>query len=652
VFLGAGLTIGGCYGLGCALTRRIECSWAVRFCAGAAVLSLLVFALNVLHLATPTVLTCLAVACTAGFSLRRTSVRLPQMPWWAATLFLIYGTLYLANATGPEVEADPNVYHLTQARQSEISFYERLPHAIELLFSIALPFGGAPAAKLVHFAFLIATIPLIVKLGGYPAALLYFMAPVVAVSGTSAFNDAALVCATVAMVVVLKDDGPPWLAGLLAGFCYGIKMTGGLAIPVGLAMLLWKRKHRAALVFACVAAIPVLPWVLRNLIQTGNPFAPFFNAWFPNPYFHIATEQQLSEALRSYGIAFRDRFTEVLWGWRVHGMVGPAFILAPLALASPLAVVMTIPWWLNAGARFLMPALPFIASEMTKRLPRYVVGALIAVQAVASWPNVMELYEPRSWRMTAYTRPVTWDYHVAKMVEKHTTPRDRIFDIHGVHGALVDRQFFGSWHSARNEIGLRTLEFARIPGEEKLYEVNATFPRRMANALRIKLRGTSVVEVEMYDGDFRLPNRRRWSLDAKPNPRETPLAFDGNLATRWMAFEDAKQGQYLSVDFEGTESLTRVRIVGTRWDGEPPQAIELLEKGSWMSVPYNEQKLQPPDLRPQAIARLKRDGFTHIVARAGYDGSGQLGYSLANYAPEWRIDVLDSYDTVYLFKLR
>jgi hypothetical protein len=223
VFLGAGLTLAGCYGLGCVLTRRVACAWPVRLCAGAAGLSLLVFFLMAVGWARPAVLAACAAACACGVLLRLPRPSLPKMPRWAAALFFVYGSLYLANATGPEVEADPNVYHLTPAREAmrhggfarEISFYERLPHAVELLFAVAFPFGGAPAAKLVHFGFLIATVPLIVAMGGYAAALLYFMAPVVAVSGTSAFNDAALVCAAVATIAVLRDDGPPWLAGVL-----------------------------------------------------------------------------------------------------------------------------------------------------------------------------------------------------------------------------------------------------------------------------------------------------------------------------------------------------------------------------------------------------------------------------------------------------
>jgi hypothetical protein len=187
---------------------------------------------------------------------------------------------------------------------------------------------------------------------------------------------------------------------------------------------------------------------------------------------------------------------------------------------------------------------------------------LVAVQAVAAWPHAMQFYTPKAWRITAWSRPVTWDYQVAKMVEKHTTPSDRIYDIHGVHAAHIDRQFFGSWHSARNEVALRALEFARVPGEEKLYELVAEFPRRTASGLRLRLRGTSVVEVELYDGDFRLPNRRRWSLDADPNRWETPLAFDRNLATRWMAYDT--KARNFSVDFEGAESLTRIRVIGTR----------------------------------------------------------------------------------------
>ena len=676
MFLGAGLALAGSYGLGCALTRRIDCSWAVRFCAGAAGLSLVVFLLMTAHLASRPALALVSVVGAAGVLLRPPRVAIPRVPWWAAAVLAVYCALYLASATAPEVEADPNTYHLSPARDAlrhqgfsgEINFFERLPHAVELLYVIAFVFGGGPGAKLVHLAFLMASVPLIVRLAGspvagYAAALLYFLAPVVGISGTAAFNDAALVCAMLAMVVVLFEGQPAWLAGLLAGFCYAIKLTGGIAIPVGLLFLLWKRRWRDGVMFCAFAAIPVVPWLLRNLIDTGNPFAPFGNRLFPNPYFHVSTEQHLMRALRSYGVPFAERFTEVLWGWRLQGIIGPVFLLAPLALLGRrsflvLAAAFSLPWWNNAGARFLMPALPFLALGMSTAPPRIVLYVMVGVQAVTAWPSVMERYAPKAWRMTAHLRRESWDWRVAKMIEANTSPSDRIYDLHGVHAAHVDRQFVGSWQSAPAEVLLRGLEFAKEPGKEHIYQLLATFSSQPVRAVRVRLNGSSeaqwsLPEIEFLNGDGRVPNSRRWSLDAEPNRWETPLLFDRNYSSRWMTWEPARPGQHVTIDFEGTERLTGVRVLGTIWDGVLPITVEIQrEDGSWTPVNVATSQLAPMDLRHAAIAKMKRAGFTHIVARAGSDGTGQLGQALASQAIDWGLDVAGSVDTVYLLRIR
>ena len=675
MLLGAGLALGGCYGLGCALTRRVECSWAVRLCAGAAVLSLAVFLLMTAHLASRPALVLLSLAAAAGVVVRPPRWSLPRLPWWAAVLLVVYGALYLASATAPEVETDPNVYHLNAARDAlrhrgfsgEINFYERLPHAIELLYVIAFPFGGGPAAKLVHFAFLIASVPLIVRLAGnaaagWAAALLYLLAPVVGIDGTAAFNDAALVCAMLAMVVVLVEDGPVWLAGLLAGFCYAIKLTGGVALPAGLVFLLLKRRWRDGAVFCLFAAIPIAPWLLRNLIETGNPFAPFMNRLFPNPFFHVSTEEHLMKALRSYGVSFSERFTEVLWGWRLQGIVGPVFVLAPLALRGrPLflvfALAFSLPWWNNAGARFLMPALPFLALGMRPAIPRVLLPVIVALHAITAWPNAMEVYTPKAWRMTAHLRRESSDLRIAKMIEARTTPSDRIFDLHGVHAAHVDRQFTGSWQSASAEVLLRGLEFAKEPGKEQIYQLRADFQPQSVRGVRVRQNGSSdwmwtLPEIEFLNAGERVRNNPRWSLDASPNPWETPLLFDRNYSSRWMAWDRARPGQHVTVDFEGTETLSAVRVLATIWDGVKPMSIELQRPdGSWMTVAAQTSQLGPMDLRHAAMRRLKRAGFTHIVARAGVDGTGQLGYSLANRAAEWGLEVVGSYDNLYLLRI-
>jgi hypothetical protein len=162
----------------------------------------------------------------------------------------------------------------------------------------------------------------------------------------------------------------------------------------------------------------------------------------------------------------------------------------------------------------------------------------------------------------------------------------------------------------------------------------------------------TLVEVEFLNGAQRVRNNRRWSLDASPNPWETPLLFDRNYSSRWMTWDRARPGQHVTVDFEGTETLSAVRVLATIWDGVLPMSIELQRQdGSWIPVAAQTAQLGPMDLRYAATRQLKRAGFTHIAARAGSDGTGQIGYALANQAPEWGVEVVASYDTVYLLRI-
>src|ERR1017187_10544004 len=156
---------------------------------------------------------------------------------------------------------------------------------MEMLFTVAFSFGRHAAAKLVEFVFFLATLPLIFRVGRrlgasdlacLVAAVFYFCAPVAGITGSSSYNDAAGVFFALAAFYLLLLAEPRYLlpAGVLAGFCYAIKLPG--------------------LIVAAGTALMMAPWVVRAAVLTGNPFAPLMNRLFPNPYFHIATEQELA----------------------------------------------------------------------------------------------------------------------------------------------------------------------------------------------------------------------------------------------------------------------------------------------------------------------------------------------------------------------
>ncbi|MDZ4798278.1 MAG: glycosyltransferase 87 family protein [Bryobacteraceae bacterium] len=692
-FLGAAATLAAAYGLGSAATRRSAGS-AASLAAGAALLSLAIFVLMVTHMATTPALAAVVIAGALLFFLPPREQR-PGLdaPLWFYAVLAPFAVYALVNAFAPEIEADANIYHLLPAVDAQthhgfsrvIGFYERLPHATELLYVTAQ--GGA---RILHLAFLAATLPVIAALGqrlgltrsaAWTASVMYGISPVVLVAASSAFNDATLVFATVTSIFVLVSGGPVWIAGLIAGFCFGVKMTGGITVAAGLVWLAWHRRWRDALVFGCVAALPMAPWLLRNLIEIHNPLAPFTNRLFPNPLFHISTEQQLGEALRSYGISFRERFPEVLWGWRLHGIIGPVFLLLPVVFLRRrnmwllvFATVLSIPWWLNAGTRFLTPALPFLALAMVAALPARLIPVVLAFHAISCWPQVIERYSPKTWHLHEfplraalgfeshhdYLWRTSWDYHFAKLTESNTPPNARILDLQGIHRAHIRRDVIGWWHSAWSENAMRALEFARDPGESKLFEVHASFPKQFIRGIRIRPAQPSpsspwsIVEIELRQGRDSVPTNPNWALNAKPNRWETPLAFDHNLATRWQSWQPTETRQWLAAEFAEPVELDNARIISTHWDaGNTRFDIDIQQpNGTWTAAATTTGEHGPLDLRQSATRYLKHLGFTHIAGRAGKEGTHLLMHALADRAPDWNLEVLAEEQAFYVLKLR
>ena len=206
--------------------------------------------------------------------------------------------LYAAYALAPPTAPDAIGYHLGLASEwlrtgslerPAAGVYDAMPHGLEMLFMAAMAIGGLPAASLIHFAFLLATLPLMIRVAarlgfeGRPAALLYFASPVAGAAGTSAYVDAASAFYALATFWLLLEGRLTW-AGLTAGFCYAVKMPGGL---ITLVAGTWLAARGAWGGVACAAAM-VAPWLAHAWWLTGNPVAPMLPRLFPSAAFNSA----------------------------------------------------------------------------------------------------------------------------------------------------------------------------------------------------------------------------------------------------------------------------------------------------------------------------------------------------------------------------
>src|ERR1039457_5507938 len=147
-------------------------------------------------------------------------VRIPPAGW---VIFGAYGVWYLVNALAPESMADGITYHLGLPNEylrlggfsDHVTFYDLVPQGMEMLYTVAFALGRHAAARMVEFAFFLATAPLIFRTGRrlgasdlacLVAAVFYFCAPVAGITGSSSYNDAAGVFFLLAAFYLLLGD--------------------------------------------------------------------------------------------------------------------------------------------------------------------------------------------------------------------------------------------------------------------------------------------------------------------------------------------------------------------------------------------------------------------------------------------------------------
>jgi len=715
---GATFTLATAYSTGRLILRRPGEPWWARLAVGGLVLSLLVFALLAIGwgtdraflaagavLSLPLLLAARPGNGNGGSQASASLTRCARIAWLAMG---VYATMYLVHALAPEIQPDAYTYHLGLVREwlregklvDRAGFYEALPHGAEMLYSFTYAFGRHSAARLVHLAFWVAAVPVLASLArrlavpedrAWIAAALVFLSPVAGISASSAYNDAMLVFFALAALARLPaPGGAQWrldtlVAGMLAGFCYAIKMTGGVVIVACALLLVHERRFRSLPWLVAGAAIPVLPWMVRNWWWFHNPLAPFANRWFENPYFHAASEAELLAALRSYpGVNWRNWFWElVARGEKLQGLLGPAFLLLPAAgLGSRsrvgrrllgLGLLLATPWLLNMGARFLLLALPLLTLALVTSLPRKLAVGLLVVQFVLCLPWTMDLYaHPHAWRLRGlpwraaigiedeaeYLRRVLPEYRTAEMVNRHAGPGQRVFDFTGLPRAYVDATVISCWGSAQADRLRHALQLA-ADKRPLLVDWVAEWPAQPLRSLRVEIKAAgsepwSIHELELEGPAGPLKPAPEWRLRASPNPWEAPLALDRNLISRWSTWEPARRGTFFEVRFPAPQLVSSVRLVTT--SDVPMGGWTVLGQATqpgWIALSENFARMPRPwlDLRRSASRLLREAGISHLLIRVSDDPVGQIGWDLERQGVAWGIERVDCENSTCLFRV-
>ena len=213
-------------------------------------------------------------------------------------------------------------------------------------------------------------------------------------------------------VVGLQRGGwrPMAVAGALGGFACGTKYTAVAMTAVPLALfwpvIAWRTRGRQIvkplLAFGLTCAIIFLPWLIRNVVWTGNPVFPLMTRVFGRATFtadqieRYELAHQPPPAERALSARLSAAFHRVLadpqFGYAFPWLTGVAVIVLIVRRASFFLVAMLLAMavvWLLAThdmPRFLTPAIPLAAVILGIAIPQSGNGprigrAILATQA-------------------------------------------------------------------------------------------------------------------------------------------------------------------------------------------------------------------------------------------------------------------------------
>jgi len=254
------------------------------------------------------------------------------------------------------------------------------------------------------------------------------------------------------------------LAGVMAGFACGVKLTAGPLLIVGLPLALMAggvairpmlKVCIAAGMIAVVGLALFAPWAVRTYAWSGgNPVFPEANDVFKSQRFSDAQNQRWKQAhsptqvQKSVGMRLRAMKDQVLVDWRYgYIFLALAFIAMFLSRGRPetwmlatLVFVMTVFWlaFTHLQGRFFVLIIPvgaLLLSQLDRRI--YVTLATIAVVLQASIatahvtmkfaPIAVAISNDRAFRMQAI-EDIFLDAEIRELAKSSSTPIDMVGD--------------------------------------------------------------------------------------------------------------------------------------------------------------------------------------------------------------------------------
>jgi hypothetical protein len=283
-----------------------------------------------------------------------------------------------------------------------------MPHNINLLYGFSLMGRSAESSHLISFAFGILTATALIsfcrkfysEISGWFAALIFITTPVVMLETNAALVDVAMAfffCVCVYAVFLWWENariGFLVLAAIIMGIIVGCKYQGIYCFGALLIVLLavpprdcahFSSKHIiSTIVFIVVTTLLIIPWLIKNLVFTGNPVYPNLYGLFGGKDWLPQISDQLNFWLQSIGMG-RSAKDFLLLPWRLtvrathyysrfSGIITPFyFFTLPLIFFVSqktritfrlllICLIYIVLWFLGSQQmRFLIPMLAILA---------------------------------------------------------------------------------------------------------------------------------------------------------------------------------------------------------------------------------------------------------------------------------------------------
>ena len=275
-------------------------------------------------------------------------------------------------------------YELSRVTTLDHNVFSRFPLADEMLFLLPMHQLGGPwqaqyAAHGTNVGLLALAALAAYGVGGVLAATLVATLPWMVMLGSIAYNEPLLILAATLTAAWAGRGG--WRAAAVAGLAAGLGgaakytgvpvLVGGGGVAVVVVALLGRRSAAAAAasggVFLIAAAVFSVPWLVRNLIEFGNPVSPLVGdvaGWVPQQVerWHSAHSLPASQSVRGQmlkEVLLSPNYAFVLWPLALAGLVAGLRRSREAAAAAAVLVATAFVVWLTSThliGRFLVAA--------------------------------------------------------------------------------------------------------------------------------------------------------------------------------------------------------------------------------------------------------------------------------------------------------